>query len=235
MARGEHLAAVAQCASCHTAEGGVPWAGGYAIETKFGTFYGPNLTSDVETGIGGWTAGEFERAVRHGLAPDRRLWPAFPYPSYSGLTDEDVADLWAYVLTIPPVRQEDLPHDLGWPIRGMLGIWRALAYRPLSTPLDRGAYLATAVAHCGECHTPRGALGGTREGKMFAGNDEPPVPAPAIDDLGWDRSEWASFLEDGLTPDGEGTGGEMRRVIRDGTSKLTPADRDALAAWLADF
>lgn len=133
------------------------------------------------------------------------------------------------------MRQEDRPHELGWPIRGMLGTWRALVFRPLGTPTDRGEYLATAVAHCGECHTPRGALGGLKDRRAFAGNDDPPAPAPAIDDLGWDTSEWASFLEDGLTPDGEGTGGEMRRVIRDGTSQLTPEDREALAAWLAAF
>lgn len=233
-ARGAYVAAAAQCVSCHTAEGGAPWAGGYAIETKFGTFYGPNLTPDPETGLGRWTAEEFTRAVREGRDPaGHGLWPAFPWLSYRHLTDGDIADLWAYLQTIPPVRQEDREHDLPWPVRGMLGTWRALVVRRPEPITDRGEYLATAVVHCGECHTPRGPLGGLRDRRRFEGSDDPPTPSPAIAGLGWEAGDWDSFLQDGLTPDGEGVGGEMRRVIRDGTSKLTDADRAALADWLA--
>jgi mono/diheme cytochrome c family protein len=212
---------------------GTAWAGGYAIETRFGTFYGPNLTQDPATGIGGWTAADFARAIRVGRDREgHALWPAFPYPSYTGLTDADIADLWAFFGTIPAVVREPAPHDTRvW--RGWLGLWRMMNLRRgPADPEDRGAYLGTAVAHCGECHTPRGPTGGLRHRRELTGNGDPPAPAPDITGLGWDAYGWATFLEDGTTPDDDVVGGEMRRVIRGGTSLLSEDDRASIGAWV---
>jgi mono/diheme cytochrome c family protein len=241
--RGQYLADAAQCVSCHTAEGGVAWAGGYAVETKFGTFYGPNLTSDPVAGLGDWTEDEFRRALRRGRGEHgRHLWPAFPWPSFTALTDADIADLWAYFQTIPPSPEVSPRSRARFPLfRGLLGIWRIFgAHEGPMAPdpehdaaWNRGRYLGEAVVHCGECHTPRTGLGALRRGRELWGSDEPPTPSPDVTPgaLDWSAGDLASFLEDGITPDGDVAGGEMRRVIRDGTAHLTEADREAIAAW----
>ncbi len=234
--RGAALAAAARCGACHGSPDGTAWSGGYAIETRFGTFYGPNLTSDPKTGIGGWTAVDFATALRDGRDPaGRAYWPAFPYPSFTSLNDADVADLWAFFQTLSAVEREDTAHALRglWGWRGWLGPWRAMNLdRTPSPSMDRGEYLGTAVLHCGECHTPRGPTGGLRHRRELGGNDDPPAPAPDLTALGWDLDDWASFLEDGLTPDDDLVGGEMRALIRQGTRTLSDADRRAIGAWV---
>jgi mono/diheme cytochrome c family protein len=253
-ARGAAIATVARCAACHTAPGGTPLAGGYAIVTRFGTFYGTNLTADPEHGLGAWTEADFFRAVRHGRSPDGRpYYPAFPYPSFTRLTDADLHDVWAWLRTVPPDPSPNRPHDLhrAWRGRWILGVWQLLELRvgpveadrstggssDTSDPatLARGAYLVDAVGHCGECHTPRDALGGLRRHRALEGSDTPPEPAPDITPgglAGWTRADVASFLADGMAPDGDFAGGGMHDVIRDGTARLSAADRDAIAAWL---
>ncbi|MBW2258169.1 MAG: c-type cytochrome [Deltaproteobacteria bacterium] len=212
---GAVLAAVSGCASCHTTEGGDPYAGGFPIETRFGTFYGSNLTPDPEHGLGDWSEADFVRALRKGRSPDGRpYYPAFPYTSYTLLTDADLGDLWAYLQAVAPATRPAPAHQL----KGM--------YRWVD-----------AAAHCGECHTGRGGLGGLRKRRYLAGNDDPPEPAPNITphDHGaahWSAADWTTFLEDGMAPDGDFVGGEMRRVVREGTVLLSDEDRRAMAEYL---
>lgn len=238
---GAQLAGLAGCAACHTAEDGEPYAGGYALETDFGTFYGSNLTQDTEHGLGSWSEEDFVRAIQRGKAPDgHAYWPAFPYPSFTQITDEDAQDLWSFFQTLEPVPREDIPHDIA---KGafQLSLWRRLAfkrggrgYEVESDEHARGAYLANALGHCGECHTPRSGIGIPKKGKQFEGTDAPPEPAPAItqEALGWSLTELSSFLEDGWTPEDDIIGGEMGRIIQEGTSQLSDADRRALAAYI---
>lgn len=247
-ARGEVLAGLGGCEACHTADEGPPYAGGHRIETAFGTYVGSNLTPDLEHGLGAWTYPKFERAMRHGKRPEGgSYFPAFPYPSFSGLTDADLQDLWAYLGTLPAVDRANAPHEVqglrGW--RGGLGLWRLLYFRPWTSPKEavseqqqRGAYLVDVVGHCGECHTPRNGLGALRGRDYLAGAIEPPHPAPNLTTHawglgGWSESDMASFLEDGMTPEGDFTGGEMNRVVRQGTAHLSDEDRRAMASWLA--
>lgn len=242
-ARGALLEGLAGCQACHTAEGGAPLAGGYRIETPHGDFYSPNITLDPTTGLGDWTEQDFVRAMRRGRADGHHLYPAFPYASYTAMTDQDLADLWAWIGSVPPTMQSSRPHELErfrW--RGALAFWKLLELdrgprRPLDdAQLDRGRYLVDAVGHCGECHTPRNGLGGLRDRLAMAGTDDPPEPAPDIRPatLGWSARDWEDFLADGMTPEGDVIGGEMGRVIREGTARLSASDRAAIARWMRE-
>jgi mono/diheme cytochrome c family protein len=168
VARGEYLTRAGGCFSCHTAPGGEPLAGGRALATPFGTFYSPNLTPDVATGIGGWTDSQFVRALRKGVRPDGSdYFPVFPYPSFTGITTGDALAIKAYLSSRPAVRHPDREHDVAFPFswRFLQSGWRLLffktgPFRPSpdrNTAYNRGAYLVTALSHCGECHTPRRA------------------------------------------------------------------------------
>lgn len=232
--RGELVAEVAGCGACHTAKGGAPFAGGWPIETKFGIFYGSNLTPDPDAGIGRWSGEDFARALRRGRSPEGRPYPpAFPYTSFSGLSDQDIADLWAYLRTIPADPTPDRPHEARAIATGRLPltVWRWLSFRPAKVAEDRGTYLVEAVAHCGECHTPRDGLGRVRKGRAMAGNGDPPAPAPNVTPgaLVWTVEDWTGFFETGMLPDGDAVGGEMARVVR-ATARLPEADRRAMAA-----
>lgn len=219
-------------------------AGGYAIPTKFGTFYGSNLTPDPEHGIGDWEYRDFERALTRGRADGHALWPAFPYTSYAGLADQDIADLWAWLATYEPVAQPNKTHELapGYS-RFLLGFWRMLAFdrtpyqpRDLDDALVRGGYLVEVVGHCGECHTPRSGIGKVQRKRALQGQSEPPEPAPDITPghLDWTVKDWLTFFEMGMLPNGDWVGGEMLRVVDEGTSKLSAADREAMARWMTE-
>ena len=245
--RGAAIAALAGCASCHTAEGGPAYAGGHAVETPFGTFYGTNLTPDPEHGLGSWTEADLARALRHGRGPDgTRYWPAFPFPAFTAMSDQDVADIWAHLQAQAPVAQADRPHEVSRG-RWQLGLWRPLAFRPrgpldldLGDPtLERGAYLVHAVAHCGECHTPRGSIGGTRDRRFLGGSDLPPEPGPNLTPHPGALGAWtlgpeaaASLATSGMTAEGDWVGGQMMRVVEDGTAPLSDGDRRAMAMYL---
>ncbi len=245
-ARGAIVAGLGGCASCHTADDGPPYAGGHAIETKWGTFFGTNITPDETSGIGAWTEEEFVRAMRRGKSADRLLWPAFPFPFFTKMTDPDLSDLWAFLQTVPAVAQEDRPHEIR-PGGFARWAWHTFAFAPKrfrppdgDDPLGRGAYLAEAIGHCEGCHTPRNAFGNRSGRHAYAGAEGPPYDAPNItphaDGLAeWSHADLTLFLETGFTPDGDAVGGGMRHVIRDGTSKLTAADREALATFVASL
>jgi mono/diheme cytochrome c family protein len=183
--RGEYLVRAGGCFSCHTAAGGKKLAGGRALVTPFGTFYSPNITPDRETGIGRWTDQQFLRALREGVRPDgANYFSVFPYPSFTGITDDDALAIKAYLFSVPPVHQENRPHDVPFPFswRFLQTGWRLLFFTPgpfqpaadRSVAYNRGAYLVTALAHCGECHTPRNFLGGARSDQRLAGTPDGP-------------------------------------------------------------
>ena len=242
--RGEYLFIAGGCISCHRGEenADVP-SGGLALATDFGTFYAPNITPDPETGIGGWTAGDFLAAMKHGRTPTGSFYyPVFPYRSYAGLNDEDVLDLAAYIMSLEPVsNQVPEPQTVGWLQRWMMAGWNRLAdfSQPSAEQFDdeqvaRGAYLARNLAHCGECHTPRNGLGIPDWSREFAGaelGDEviEPIDAAAMEE--WSQNNFALFLVLGLKADGEFVGGDMNEVIEENTSRLTEEDRVALAAF----
>lgn len=246
--RGEQLAGLGGCAACHTAEGGPALAGGYRIETPFGVFYGPNLTPDPEHGLGRWTYDDFVAAMRRGHGErGRMLWPSFPYDAFTHVVDRDLADLWAWLQAAAPAAVPDRPHEVKPRYRGGLGLWRMVAFRAarrwddglswddagvasIRDPSARGHYLAEGLGHCGGCHTPRSAIGVPSRREALGGWEV--MDAPALVPLDWSPRELASFLEDGMTPDGDVTGGEMWRVISEGTSRLSAADREALAGWV---
>jgi mono/diheme cytochrome c family protein len=251
--RGAYLFAAAGCAGCHTdvKNDGPLLAGGRAIETPFGTFYGPNITPDPEYGIGGWSDADFIRALRHGVAPDgSHYYPAFPYTSFTGITDADLLDLKAYIFSLPPVAKPNKPHDLRFPFgwRFLLGFWKALNFTPgpfepdpaQSAEWNRGAYLVQALTHCGECHTPRTAIGATDPSRSLAGTPDGPEgePAPNITPhpetgIGsWSRTELVRLLKTGMLPNFDVVGSFMGEVVEQSTRRLSEDDLRAIAVYL---
>jgi mono/diheme cytochrome c family protein len=247
--RGEYLAKAGGCLGCHTEEKkeAVAYAGGRALKTPFGTFYGPNITPHPQAGIGRWTEADFIRAMRHGRRPDgANYFPAFPYPSFTGITDNDLRDLWAYLRTLPPSSQASRAHELGifyrW--RFLVTIWKWFFFTPgpfvpapgVSDVINRGAYLVQALGHCGECHTPRNFLGGPKSGRFLAGGKGPEgKDVSNLTPTGlkkWSDKDLQDFLTTGLTPDGDVPAEAMGEVIRNTTSQLTLQDLAALIAYL---
>ena len=250
--RGAYLARAAGCISCHSdfEAGGAPLARGAPLDTPFGTFHPPNLTTDPVSGLGNWTAEQFARAVRQGVGPDGTpYFPAFPYAFYADFTDQDIADLWAAFQTVPPVADPAPDHDLGFPFnqRWGLKLWRAaFLHDPDTRPVEgrsdawnRGRELVRGPAHCGACHTPRNLVGGRDLAERFAGNaalpggsKEPSIQPQALEEGGWTVSALAYALETGLTPSGDAFGGSMAEVVRENTRFMTPEDRTAMATYL---
>ncbi len=247
---GRYVLAAAGCAACHTVKDGAFLAGGRALRTPFGTFYTPNITPHREYGLGKWTESEFITALREGVGPSHRYFPVFPYTSYTRMSRADASDLWAYLQTVPAVAQPNRPHDLAWYLVRPLAVraWQWLffkegAFQPDPTRSDewnRGAYLVTALGHCGECHTPRDAWGSMDETRALSGNAQGPEGDP-VPNLTPDRStglgRWSArdivwYLETGATPGGDYAGGLMAEVIDNDTSHLTAADRQAIAVYL---
>ena len=247
--RGEYLAKAGGCLGCHTVEAKdpkdkpVPYAGGRALKTPFGTFYGPNITPHPEAGIGRWTETDFMRAMREGKRPDgANYFPAFPYPSFTLITDADLRDLFAYLRSLPPSNRANQAHELGilYRSRLSLGVWKSMFFDSgpfapdpgKSAQLNRGAYLVRALGHCGECHTPRSSLGGPVKDRFLAGaKDVAPNLTPTRLKK-WGDAELRNYLTTGLTADGDVPAKEMGEVIANTTSQLTPEDLDALIAYL---
>jgi len=247
--RGQYLSKAAGCVGCHTEErdNAQPFAGGRALKTPFGTFYGPNITPHPQAGIGRWTEQDFVRALREGRRPDgAHYFPAFPYPSFTRINDRDLRDLWAYLRTLPPSNRPSEPHNLKFPFgwRWPLWFWKLLFFTPgaftpdpaASAVLNRGSYLVNALGHCGECHTPRNFLGGMKRGRHLAGaklgegtsaQNLTPTRLKKKSD-----TEVKEFLQTAMTPDGDVAAEAMAEVVRNTTSQLTPADLDAVVAYL---
>jgi mono/diheme cytochrome c family protein len=242
--RGEYLSKAGGCLGCHTEpkQGAIPYAGGRELKTPFGTFYGPNITPHPQSGIGRWSEADFIRAMRHGRRPDgANYFPAFPYPSFTKINDADLRDLWAYLRTLPqsnqPSRAHDLPFYFSW--RFLITIWKWLYFAPgpfaalpgVSDIVNRGAYLVQALGHCGECHTPRNFLGGTRRDRHLAGTQDAPNLTPSGLKK-WGDAELKDFLTTGATAEGDVPAEEMGEVIKNTTSQLTPQDLAAMIAYL---
>jgi len=246
---GEYIVRLGGCLGCHTEDkkSAVPFAGGRALKTPFGTFFGPNITPHPQAGIGRWTEADFIRAMRHGKRPDgANYFPAFPYPSFTKITDNDLRDLWAYLRTLPPTGRANQEHNLRFPFgwRFLVTIWKWFFFSPgpfaadprLAQPVNRGAYLVQALGHCGECHTPRNFLGGPISSRSLAGGKG--LEAKRVPNLTpsrleqWSDAELKGFLLTGDTPDGDTAASPMDEVIRNTTSQLTPGDLAALIAYL---
>jgi mono/diheme cytochrome c family protein len=251
--RGLYLSKVGGCVGCHTQatkdpKDAVPYAGGRALKTPFGTFYGPNITPHPQAGIGKWSEADFIRAMREGRRPDgAHYFPAFPYPSFTGITDADLRDLWAYLRTLPPSGRASQEHELGvlyrW--RFAVGFWKWLFFNPgpmapdpkRTAALNRGDYLVNALGHCGECHTPRNFMGGPKRDRLLAGTDKGPE-GKAVANITparlkkWSDGEIRDFLQTGMTSDGDVTSETMGEVVTNTTSQLTPGDLAALIAYL---
>lgn len=246
--RGKYVLRAAGCVTCHTAEDSdaVPLAGGRALLTEFGTFFSPNITPDTRTGIGNFSLEDFRRALREGVAPDGSYYyPAFPYTSYAGMADGDVEDLFAYLQSLTPVVKDRPPHELNFPysIRSLLGPWRSLYFEPdgivpqleNNEQWNRGAYLVNALAHCGECHTPRNRLGALDSDKYLQGADGEHA-GPDITQTGevsaWSREDWVFFLQSGFYPSNDVAGSGMGAVIFDGLAALNQTDIEAMVSYL---
>ena len=240
--RGRYLVDAGGCVSCHEGtEHPGSLSGGLALESEFGVFYVSNITPDGTTGIGGWNGQDFLLALKHGRSRDGSFYyPAFPYPSYAGMSDQDVLDIAAYLMSRPAVSFTPPSHEVPmWLWRWTLAGWNALASKP--PPIDqsdpqlaRGAYLARHLGHCGECHTPRNALGIPDHDREFAGAQMGEDQVEAIDKAAieeWTEKDFALLLSLGLKPDGDFVGGEMEQVVEHNTSKLTPDDQQAIAAF----
>lgn len=240
----------AGCASCHTApgneaDGPAVLAGGQPFASDFGTFYAPNISPHPEQGIGGWSLPEFARAVRRGVSPDgQHFYPAFPYTAYQHMTDTDVADLFAYMQTLPASDTASAAHDVGFPfsLRRGLGVWKLLfddsdyvLAGDLSAIEERGRYLAEGLGHCAECHTPRNALGGLDRSMWFAGAPNPSgqgkIPNITPAELDWSDGDLMAYFATGLTPEYDSAGGQMAKVVEN-LAKLPQEDRAALVAYL---
>jgi len=251
-ARGAYLATAAGCADCHTdaKNGGRPYAGGRALTTPFGTFYAPNITPDVDTGIGQWNDAQFLNALREGVSPDgSNYFPVFPYPSFTKITDDDARAIKAYLFAQPAVRQSNRAHDVAFPFswRFLLNGWKLLFFSPgpfrpapeRGEAYNRGAYLVTALAHCGECHTPRNWFGAVVPSRLLAGTPHGPdgkaapniTPDPETGIGTWSEDDIIALLKDGQTPEFDFVGGAMAEIVKN-TTRLTDADRRAIAVYL---
>lgn len=254
-ARGERIFYAGGCTSCHAKPGAqgdeaLQLAGGLELKTPFGTFVAPNISSDPNDGIGAWSAEDLANAMLKGTSPDgSHFYPAFPYASYARMQPSDIGDLHAFMKTLPAVAGKAPDHQLGFPfnIRRGLGLWKLLFLSDepvVALPADAsdavklGQYLTEGPGHCGECHTPRNAIGGTDKGRWLAGavaaEGEGKVPNITSGEGGigdWSENDIAYFLESGFTPEFDTVGGSMAAVQRN-MAKLRPEDREAIAAYL---
>lgn len=238
---GRELAAIGDCASCHTVRGSPSYAGGVPIRTPFGVVHGTNITPDRETGIGAWSEEAFRRALREGISRDgHHLYPAFPYNHFTHLADADIADLYAFLMTRDPVRAQAPANQLMFPFnfRPLVAFWNIMYLRegprpatPGTAQQQRGAYLVDALAHCAACHSPHTRLGGERGGAFLAGGEAEGWHATALaanspSPVPWDAASLAAYLRTGLVPDHAMTAGPMQEVV----SSLSQADEQDIAA-----
>lgn len=228
VAKGAELAHLGNCLGCHTAEGGKAYAGGTPIKTPFGTIYGTNITPDPDTGIGRWSLAAFTRAMREGVDREgRHLYPAFPYDHFTKVTDEDIAALYAFLMTREPVREENRANKVPIP-RAFVSVWKSRYFTPgvyqpdkaRSAEWNRGAYLVQGLGHCGACHTPRNKLGAEEKNAAFAGGEVEGWHAPALtakspSPVPWTVDALQAYLRHGITDLHAQSAGPMQEVTHD--------------------
>jgi mono/diheme cytochrome c family protein len=249
ISRGEYLTRAADCAGCHNAPNGKPFAGGLPFKLPFGTIYSTNITADRETGIGGWSDDDFVRALHRGIAPGGHyLYPAFPYTSYTGMNRNDALAIKAYLFSLPPQHVTNKKNHLSFPFNQRWGMafWnlvflsdqRFVPDPAQSATVNRGAYLATALGHCAECHTPRNVAYGLERSREFAGEvlqgwDAYNITSDKRFGVGaWSEPQLASYLS---TAHAEGRGsaaGPMAEAVENSLQYLTSEDISALVAYL---
>ena len=253
LSRGAYLVRAAGCIGCHTdIKGrGPALAGGRAIKTPFGMFYSPNITPHPVMGIGAWSDENFLAALGHGIRPDgSHYFPVFPYPSYAAMRAEDALAIKAYLFAQAPVARLNKAHDVPPPFswRWTVGFWKWLYFKPgpwqdrpgRDAAWNRGAYLVHAMAHCGECHTPRNFMGAMDQSRFLAGTLEGPDgelvanittdPKTGIGD--WNAADIVQLLRDGTKPDYDDVQGGMAEAIREGLVHMTDDDLNAIARYL---
>ncbi|MCC5962336.1 MAG: c-type cytochrome [Rhodobacteraceae bacterium] len=246
---GRDIFLAAGCGSCHMAPGSdvdpLLLTGGREFPSDFGTFIAPNISPDPDHGIGDWSQAEFINATMRGISPDgRHYYPAFPYTSYVRAEVQDMADLYAYMMSLPADPTPSRAHDLGFPfnIRRGVGLWKALFLRDdwvitgdLTEEEERGRYLAEALSHCAECHTPRSALGALDHDQWLLGAPNPSgrgrIPAIAGEGFDWTAFDISAYLDTGFTPDFDVVGGTMAAVVNN-LHQLEASERDAIAAYI---
>jgi mono/diheme cytochrome c family protein len=238
------------CESCHKSPGQddpLKLGGGLELKTPFGSFYPPNISTDQVDGIGAWRLVDIANALLSGVSPDgRNLYPAFPYTSYQRMTAKDVADLAAFLRSLPAVKGKAPPNALAFPfsIRRAVGLWKRLYFdnaglRPdpsQGEQRNRGRYLVQGPGHCGECHTPRGFLGEMELSKALSGAPLPDGHGKAAnlrggDFLNWTNADIVEALTSGFTPSGDVLGSGMTAVVRN-LAELPESDRQAIAVYL---
>ncbi len=247
IARGKYLAEAADCAACHSAPGGAPYAGGLAMQSGFGTIYATNITPDPDNGIGRWSADDFWHALHDGIRRDgQSLYPAMPYTSYRGMTRADADAIYAYVMQLRPMKVPNrvtalaFPYDIrlamiGWNLLFLPDVLPA-ASAGSSAAWQRGRYLANVLGHCGECHTPRGIVGQMVLSQPLAGFAlgrvaAPDITPPGLAARGWTASSLRTYLGRGIAGPGSAFG-DMHQVIVLSTRNLTGQDNDALVTFL---
>jgi mono/diheme cytochrome c family protein len=245
IAKGAALAAIGNCATCHTAEGGKTLAGGRALDTPFGTVYSTNLTPDPDTGIGRWSAQDFRRAMHEGIGRDgRELYPVFPYDHYARVADEDIDVIFAYLVSRDPLRVE-IPENRMLVPRPFVAFWKSLYFKPGVLPSDaahdaqwnRGRYLAEGLGHCGACHTPRNALGAEEPQRAFAGGrvdgwSAPPLNAQSPAPHAWTVENLTTYLRTGFDAQHGVAAGAMAPVAQN-LGAVPEADVRAIAVYIA--
>ena len=251
IARGKALTEAGDCAGCHTADPAKPFAGGRRIDTPFGAIYSPNLTPDLETGLGGWLDDDFYRALHYGVRPDgSRYYPAFPYPNFTKITRDDALAIRAYLATLDPVHHTPPPPQLRWPLgyRVVMRVWNFLFFRPgilepnqqASVEWNRGAYLAEGLAHCGACHTPKNIFGANRRDRRYGGGLIDGWFAPRLDGAArsglksWSVEDIVEYLQSGRNGRSH-AGPPMAEVVVNSTSKMSDSDVRAIAVYLKDL
>jgi mono/diheme cytochrome c family protein len=249
LARAKYITEAADCEACHTAEGGKPFAGGRPFETDFGTIYSANITPDRETGIGTWSDADFLEAVHEGFSKDKGwLYPAFPYAAYTYLTDADALAIKAYLFSLPAQKNVPPPNTLRFPYnqRILMAIWSKLydansRFQPVasrSAGWNRGAYLAEALGHCGDCHTPRTPLQSLDNRRKFSGGLSEGwraynLTSDATSGIGaWSRDDLEAYLKTGHSQDRGSAFGPMAQAVHLSFQKLTPSDVSAIAEYV---
>jgi mono/diheme cytochrome c family protein len=248
--KGEAVFWASGCASCHMAdkaegEAQLVLSGGQKFPSDFGTFIAPNISQDPELGIGSWTLLDLANAITRGVSPEgEHYYPALPYASYAKMEMQDVADLYAFLKTLPADPTPSQPHELGFPfsMRETIGGWKLMflsddwALPGNVTPtVTRGRYIAEALAHCGECHTPRNMLGGMDTARWLGGAPNPSgdgrIPNITSGKLGWTAPDIVQYLTTGFTPEYDSVGGHMAHVVEN-MARLPESDRQAVAEYI---
>lgn len=248
--KGEAVFWAAGCASCHMAEDAkdadqLVLKGGQRFGSDFGTFIAPNISQDPEHGIGDWSLLDLANALKRGVGrKGEHLYPALPYAAYAKMELQDVADLYAFLKTLPADPTPSAAHELGFPfsLRQGIGVWKLLFLSEdwvirgdLSPSATRGRYIAEALAHCGECHTPRNLLGGLDTARWLGGAPNPSgdgkIPNITPGKLKWSAADIVQYLTTGFTPEFDSVGGHMAHVVEN-MARLPETDRQAVAEYL---